>query len=108
MTPELKTFPDLRRSTRVPLQVSIEVEGDFGHPLKGTTAVVNLHGALIMIVDPLPVGSHIKVTVYITSKSALARVVYVAPDNPLKVGIELEKPQNIWGVPLPPADWEED
>jgi hypothetical protein len=34
-------------------------------------------------------------------------VVYVDGDNPLHCGIELDKPQNIWGVSLPPDDWRE-
>ena len=75
--------------------------------LKGATVVVNLHGALIRTTKPLAAGSRIRVTVYITGKAAMARVVYVASDNPLACGIELQKPQNIWGVSLTPDDWEE-
>ncbi len=69
--------------------------------------VVNLHGALIRTVKPLQLGSHIQVTVYLTGKSSLARVVYIAADNTLTAGIELDKPQNIWGISLVPEDWEE-
>jgi hypothetical protein len=29
------------------------------------------------------------------------------PKDPLQCGIELDEPRNIWGVPLPPGDWEE-
>jgi hypothetical protein len=29
------------------------------------------------------------------------------PDRPLYCGIALEKPQNIWGLSLPPIDWHE-
>ena len=29
------------------------------------------------------------------------------PKNPLHCGIELAEPGKIWGVPLPPDDWEE-
>lgn len=99
-------FQESRRSTRVPLDVSIGVDGEVG-TVKGVTVVVNLHGALIRTVKPLQPGSHIQLTVYLTGKSATARVVYVAPDNPLSAGIELDKPQNIWGVSLVPEDWEE-
>jgi len=38
---------------------------------------------------------------------AAARVVYIDPENALHCGIELAVPRNIWGVPLPPDDWEE-
>src|SRR3982750_2728358 len=90
-----------RRSTRVPLDVSIQVQGEIGI-VKGTTSVVNLHGALIQIAQPLRLGSNIQITVYLTGKSAPARVVYTSLENPLTCGIELETPQNIWGVSLAP------
>ena len=90
----------------MPLEVSIEVEGEIG-VLKGVTAVVNLHGALIRIVKPLELGARIRLTVYLTSKVATARVVYVSLENPLTCGIELDKPHNIWGVSLAPDDWDE-
>jgi len=109
VTTEAEAFQEHRRSTRVPLEVSIEVEGEREHsPLKGATVVVNLHGALIRTQQPLHSGSKIQITVYLTGKTAPARVVYVAAENPLHCGIELLQPQNIWGVSLPPEDWEED
>jgi hypothetical protein len=109
VTPNRIGNQELRRSTRVPLEVSIEVEGSPElPPVKGVTAVVNLHGALIRTLQPLSVDSPIRITVYLTGKSASARVVYIAPDNPLKCGIELAGPQNIWGVSLPPDDWDLD
>jgi hypothetical protein len=43
----------------------------------------------------------------LTDKRAAARVVYTDPKNPLHCGIELAEPRNIWGVPLPPDDWDE-
>jgi hypothetical protein len=49
----------------------------------------------------------ISIRVYLTDKRASARVVYIDPKNPLLCGIELNEPRNIWGVPLPPDDWEE-
>jgi hypothetical protein len=109
MTGDPQGIQEHRRSTRVPLEVSIEVEGEPDTPpLKGITAVVNLHGALIRTLQPLTSGARIRVTVYLTGKTASARVVYVAEDNPLKCGIELAEPQNIWGMSLPPGDWDSD
>jgi hypothetical protein len=40
----------------------------------------------------------------LTDKLGKARVVYVDPENPLRCGVELHQPRNIWGVPLPPDD----
>jgi hypothetical protein len=39
----------------------------------------------------------ISVYVYLTDKRARAQVVHVDPENPMRCGIELEKPQNILG-----------
>ena len=97
-----------RRSTRVPLKVEIKVEGG-GETLtcEGETIVVNLHGALISTATVLRVGLRLSIYVVLTSKQAAARVVYADPGHPLHFGIELDQPQNIWGVSLPPEDWEE-
>lgn len=97
-------FKNYRRSTRIPLDVSIEVEGEIG-ALKGVTVIVNLHGALIRVIKPVVVGSRIRLTVKLTGLSAFARVVYASEENPLTCGVELEKPQNLWGISLAPDDW---
>jgi hypothetical protein len=104
----MATFRESRRSTRVPLTVVITVEGGAeSRTCDGETIVVNLHGALIATAIGLSVGMRISIHVYLTDKRATARVVYVDPRNPLRCGIELDEPRNIWGVPLPPDDWEE-
>jgi hypothetical protein len=97
-----------RRSSRVPLKLTIDVE-DLSRRLtcEGETVVVNFHGALVSTTVGLRVGMKISVHVYLTDKDAKARVVYADPENPLRFGIELDRPRNIWGVPLPPADWNE-
>jgi PilZ domain len=102
-------FRESRRSTRVPLKVVIAVEGgDDSLTGEGETIVVNLHGALISTAVGLSGGVRISIHVYLTDKRAKARVVYVDPENPLRIGIELDHPLNIWGVPLPPDDWASD
>ena len=86
----------------------VEVEGGVGNlTCDGETVVVNLHGALISTTIKLSVGMRVSIHVYLTDKRAKARVVYVDPEKPRRCGIELDQPQNIWGVPLPPADWDE-
>jgi predicted RNA-binding protein (virulence factor B family) len=102
------SFRESRRSTRVPLKVAIAVEDNTqGLTCEGETIVVSLHGALISTGLALNVGLRISVHVYLTDKRAKARVVYVDPANSLHCGVELDKAQNIWGVPLPPDDWDE-
>ena len=97
-----------RRSTRVRMKVQIAAQA-LTEPLncEGETIVVNLHGALISTAVPLRVGLKIEICVVLTDKRALAQVVYVDPDRPRLCGIGLERPENIWGVPLPPEDWKE-
>ncbi len=75
---------------------------------EGETIVVNLHGALLSTPVGLNLGMMIDMHVHLTGKRSIAKVVYVDPAEPLHCGIELAKPQNIWGVSLPPEDWEEE
>jgi hypothetical protein len=100
-------FEEHRRSTRVPLKIDIKVESPESFMCEGETIVVNLHGALISTSKALGVEMRISIHVFLTDKHSGARVVYVNPDIPLHCGIELDQPKNIWGIPLPPNDWDE-
>jgi hypothetical protein len=96
-----------RRSTRVSMQVKIEARGlTESLACNGETQVVNLHGALISTAIPLRVEMEVEIHVILTDKRASAKVVYVDPDQPQHCGIALEQPQNIWGLSLPPDDWQ--
>jgi hypothetical protein len=106
--PDTTTLRESRRSTRVPLKVAIAVEsGGENLTCEGETIVVNMHGALISTTLALSVGMRISIHVYLTDKRAKARVVHTDAENPLRCGIELDRPRNVWGVPLPPHDWDE-
>ena len=95
-----------RRSTRVVITITIAAQG-ISEPLTcdGETIVVNRHGALIFCTTPLRVGQEIEIHVIVTDKRATARIVYVDPIRPQVCGIELEKPENIWGLWFAPDDW---
>lgn len=97
-----------RRSTRIRMKVRIAAQA-VTEPLTcgGETIVVNLHGALISTAVPLRVGMRIEIHVIQTDRRGPAQVVYIDPDRPRLCGIGLEKPENIWGVSLPPDDWSE-
>jgi len=97
-----------RRSTRVRMKIRIAAQA-LAEPLEceGETIVVNLHGALISTSSPLRVGMRIEIHVILTDKRALAQVVYIDPERPRLCGIGLDNAQNIWGVSLPPDDWQE-
>jgi hypothetical protein len=94
-----------RRSTRVPLKVVIREWVTHSVVCEGETVIVNLHGALISTPVALCKGMRIQIQVFLTDKRAQAEVVYVDPEQPLHCGIALAKPENIWGLSLPPDDW---
>jgi|GraSoiStandDraft_4_1057263.scaffolds.fasta_scaffold452819_2 hypothetical protein len=96
---------DLRRSTRVPIQVRIDVQAT-GLSCDGETVVVNMHGALLRTTQQLQSGDRVTLHVHLTGKSAGARVVFADRTQALHFGIALDKPENIWGIPLPPSDWD--
>jgi hypothetical protein len=86
----------------------VSVEGSTDRlTCEAETIVVNLHGALLLTEVGLQHGVQVSIQVFLTGKKARARVAYLDPANPLRCGIELHQPQNIWGVPLPPEDWAE-
>ena len=96
-----------RRSTRIAADMAadvlIEVQGErFAYA--GETVTVNLHGALVRIAAPLKLGDRVTVHVHRTGKSAVAGIVF-ADYEVSQFGIELERPENIWGVATPPSDW---
>jgi hypothetical protein len=97
---------DSRRSTRVPLKVVISAQG-VSEPLTcdGETLIVNRHGALISSTVPLRMGLKIEVHVIMTDKRAKAEVVYLDAERPFVCGVELDEPENIWGLSFPPDDW---
>ncbi len=106
--PSLPNFRAVQRSSHAPIAVVIVIEGGVAtQTCEGKTIVVNRHGALVATAKGLRIGMRISIYAHVTDKRAMARVVYIDPKNPHQCGIELDEPQNIWGVPLPSDDWEE-
>ena len=102
---ENRKFQIQRRSTRVPIRVSIDVHGR-GSACEGETVIVNMHGALIKTIEPLTIGEDVTVHVFLTGKAAAATVVFEDPEQELHFGIELHQPENIWGISLSGEDGE--
>jgi hypothetical protein len=71
----------------------------------GETIIVNRQGALISSTAPLRMGLKIEVHVIMTDKRAKAEVVFLDAERPFVCGVALEKPENIWGLSIPPDDW---
>lgn len=80
---------DLRRSTRVPIRVHVDVQAT-GLSFEGETIVVNLHGALVKMSGQLELGAGIIIHVQLTGKSADARVVFASRQRSFEFGIALE------------------
>ena len=89
------------------LPVTVSGIDENGQPFEtdGETMSVNKHGARIRVNHPLRC-KEVRITIRSQQRSQRARVVYVDETHDGEFGIELEKPENFWGVYFPPADWE--
>ena len=110
---------EARRSTRIntPVPLVIEARNKIGQPFQEKTSVVslNLHGCRYRSRHDYSIGMW--VTLRLTeprgeAESAVLRAQVRsvrAPKNPnelYQIGVELESPANVWGIPAPPSDWE--
>ena len=107
-----------RRSTRIDHPVTLIILGKngLGQPFqeKTSSVSVNLHGCRYPSRHEYPVGSWVGIQVIQSDGEpnsplmrAQVRSIHT-PDSPrelFQIGVELENPSNVWGVPSPPADW---
>ena len=103
-----------RRSTRVDFVTPIFLSGRDagGQPYRELTqtAIVNLHGCKLRTSYRVLVG--MLVTLECPKTGMLGKAVCVRVWDPPagvaghEIAVQLVKPQNIWGMPNPPADWE--
>jgi hypothetical protein len=110
--------PEGRRSTRIERPVPLLITGHDGlgqQFLERTSAVsLNLHGCRYPSRHDCHVGTWITIQIgeaplseTVTTVRAQVRSVQI-PRNPrdlYHVGVELEKPANVWRIPSPPPDW---
>jgi hypothetical protein len=109
---------EARRSTRInsPVRLVIEAKNRMGQPFQEKTSVVslNLHGCRYRSRHDYSIGMW--VTLRLTeprgeAESAVLRAQVRSvrvPKNPnelYQIGVELESPANVWGIPAPPSDW---
>ena len=92
-----------RRSTRVTADLVVDVQGE-KFACAGETITVNLHGALVRVAARFKVEDRVMLYVHRTSRSVGASVVFV-DEQASQFGLELDNPENIWGMPDPPSDW---
>jgi hypothetical protein len=113
-TPNTRTgaSPNLRRSQRIRLAVSILITGKRANEAvfteKTTTAVVNAHGALIFLREPVLVGDLLTMTNIYTKEEMICEVIDINLEQTEvpEVGVEFTQAcPRFWRVSFPPADW---
>lgn len=112
ITPNVRQPGQQRRSQRILLSVSILVSGQRanGSPFseRTKTQVVNAHGALIQLREPVLAGQQLRMKNLATNEEVACTVVDIgrgANEIP-EVGIAFSKPSpSFWRVAFPPEDW---
>lgn len=88
-----------RRSPRIVACIHLEVQPL--QPLAATTAVINLHGALILSSGPWASGTRLKIRNRKNNRFIRARVVWIGPADEAglqRLGVEFEEPESgFWG-----------
>ncbi len=98
-----------RRSSRVLVSLPLAVSGQKsdGSHISGAaeTILVNRHGARIRSTVPLETQMEVRVAMLAPYKWRVGQVVW-ADSQEREYGIELNRPENFWGIYFPPEDWE--
>jgi len=107
-----KTQHAIRRSTRLPLEVPVQVTSlDATSPfsLQCNTTLVNAHGCGLIVPRALAQGIQVRLEIVSAKRHTTARVAEVVPlggdPETWLVGLELDAPGNFWGIEYAPADW---
>jgi hypothetical protein len=102
----------IRRSTRLPLEVPVQVTTlDPGSPfsIQCNTTLVNAHGCGLIVPRALAQGIQVRLEITSAKRHTTARVAEVVPlggdPETWLVGLELDVPGNFWGIEYAPSDW---
>jgi len=109
--PSEQDYREKRRSERVLIRVPIEVKGETvdGQGLQdvGYTAVVNRHGALVLLTARLNPDSQLTLTNKFTQETETFRVIWSGEkptEGRYEAGIEALNPrEDFWGIRFPPT-----
>jgi hypothetical protein len=103
------TVDRARRSSRVLVTLPLAVSGQKsdGSHISGAaeTILVNRHGARIRSNVTLENHMEVRVAMLAPYKWRVGQVVWADSDEK-EYGIELNRPENFWGIYFPPEDWE--
>ena len=101
-----------RRSQRILLSVLLRVSGKRanGAPFveHTKTLIVNAHGTLMQLQEPVRDGQSLSIRNVITGEEALCTVVDLSPgaDGLAEIALEFAQPNpRFWRVSFPPTDW---
>ncbi len=101
-----------RRSSRVFMRIRVVATGKNhdGRKFREAceTIVVNAHGGLLYLGQPLEIGAMIVLVNPLSQEEQECRVVYLgdAVEKGQRVGVEFLSPApHFWGVEFPQADW---
>jgi len=107
-----KTQHAIRRSTRLPLEVPVQVTSlDAASPfsIQCNTTLVNAHGCGLIVSRVLAQGIQVRLEIASAKRHTTARVAEVVPlggdPETWLVGLELDVPGNFWGIEYAPSDW---
>jgi hypothetical protein len=102
-----------RRTTRIPLRIPIQIVlHEDGKPvtLDAWTTIVNIHGARIECKRGLVLQQEVLIQVPFNGMSQKGSVVWNRKEQNergnFEFAVELERPENLWGVGFPPSDWD--
>lgn len=113
-TPHIRPGPyaNQRRSQRVLLSVAVVVSGARANAApfseRTSTLVVNAHGALIRLREPVIMGQKVRMKNLATNEEINCTVTDIISGNTAvpEVGVAFSEPSpRFWRVSFPPADW---
>lgn len=109
---QVHTGENKRRSSRVFTRVTVRASGKNIHGKKFRetcqSILVNAHGGLIYLNEPVEVGSEIVIANPATEEEQECRVVFLGDFSKKghRVGIEFLSPApHFWGIEFAPDDW---
>ncbi len=109
----LNTSRSSRRSSRISVSIPVEVyyRESAGREIRvhANTDLVNKHGARFTSKHSFPIDSEVILSIPHMQKQQHCRVAWVSQEadkqNNYEVAVELEHPDNFFGVQFPPDDW---
>jgi hypothetical protein len=101
-----------RRSSRVFTRIAVRVQGKNHDGRKfresSHTIVINAHGGLIYLQEPLELGAELSLINPITEEEQECRVVYLGDtsEKGTRIGVEFLSPSpHFWGIEFAQQDW---